>query len=345
MSLYRCSDFKNNSVEEQLVSENIFMSEMVLAIDSGARSAGYVKAAEKLNIKYKLVDCLASDIIKQLEDAYALIWHWKHTDYAEKRVARQIIAALEKKGTKVYPDSNTCGTFDDKIAQKYLLEALNLPITKSEVFFDRKSAEDYLKTCSYPLVTKLAGGAGSSNVGLIKNESEGLKAVKKRFDSYYHLGYNWGNIKNPRSAISYYVKADNERLLGEDKGYIYFQEFLPDNTYDIRVSIIAGKAVIFRRYVRDNDFRASGSGKIDYVVSDKDMGAIEIAYRVADALDTQTIALDFAYDTSDQHKIIEISYGFVSKAVSDAGCYYDRELNKIDEAVVVEEEVVKLLAQ
>ena len=321
------------------------MSEKVLAIDSGIRSADYVRSAEKLNIKYKLVDCLATDIMAQLEDAYALIWHWKHTNYAEKRVARSIIAALEKKGLKVYPNLATCGTFDDKIAQKYLLEAMGLPITKSEIFFDKKKAEDYLKSCSYPVVTKLAGGAGSTNVSLIRDEKEGMKAIKERFDSYYHLSTNWGKKINPRSALSYYIKADNERLLGEDKGYIYFQEFLPDNKYDIRVSVIAGKAVIFRRYVRDNDFRASGSGKIDYSVSDKDMEAISIAYKVADALNTQTIALDFAYDSNAELKIIEISYGFVSKAVSNAGCYYDRELKKTAEPVVVEEEVVRLLAR
>lgn len=316
-----------------------------IAIDKGERSAGYVEAAKKLGIEYYLVDCLADDIIRQLQDAKALVWHWKHTDYAEKRIAKSILNAATKMGIEVYPNLNTCGTFDDKVAQKYLLEACGLPIVESHVFYSREAATEFLDKCEYPVVTKLAGGAGSTNVTLVHDKAEGIKVCNKRFDSYFRMSSNWGKEKNPRQAVRYLVKEGNKRLLGEDKGYVYFQKFLSDNTYDIRVTIIGEKAIIFKRYVRDNDFRASGSGKLDYEVSEQDRKAIEIGFEAARKLETQTLALDFAYDKENNLKIIEISYGFVSKAVYNAGGYYKEDGSRIDTPVCVEEEILQLLSK
>ncbi len=317
-----------------------------IAIDRHERSAEYVRAAERLGVEYYLVDCLADDIINQLEDAKSLIWHWHHGDYAQKRVAKSIIYAAEKKGICVYPNIDTCETFDDKVAQKYLLEANGLPLVETHVFLDRTKAENFLKCCEYPIVTKLAGGAGSTNVKMVKSEKEGLRVCSERFDSYYRMSMNWGKEKNPKKALWYFKNEDNRRYMGEDKGYVLFQSFLPNNTYDIRVTIIGEeKAVIFKRYVRDNDFRASGSGKIDYEIGEKDKEAIKIGFEAAHKLKAQTVAFDFAYDSDMSLKIIEMSYGFVSKAVFDAKGYYTEDGKWHGNPVSVEEEIVLMLSK
>lgn len=318
-------------------------NQQCIAIDCGKRSGAYVEAAKKLNINYVIVDCHADDIMKQLANADALVWHWSHSYYTDKRIAKSILSAAEKSGLKIYPNMNTCNTFDDKIAQKYLLEAIGAPMAPYHVFYNKKDAINFLKNCSYPIVFKLAGGAASTGVSLIHNFEEGHKACNRRFCSHISLRDIFGNKKNVKEMLRYLIKADNERFMGMDKGYVLFQEFLPDNQYDIRVTIIGEKAVIFKRYVRDNDFRASGSGKIDYNVSEEDKQAVPIGFKMARCLNTQTLALDFAYDANRSLKIIEISYGFVSRAVSDAGGYYDDKLTWHNEPVVTEEEVLKML--
>jgi len=316
-----------------------------IAIDCGERSKAYVEAAKKMNVNYVIVDCHADDIMNQLKGVSALVWHWSQSYYTDKRIAKSILTAAAKKGIKIYPDFNTCNTFDDKIAQKYMLEAIAAPLAPYHVFYKKKEALQYLENCSYPVVVKLAGGAASSGVSLIRNFSEGKKVCNKRFRSHVGLSEIFGNKKNIKEMLRYFLKADNERFRGLDKGYVLLQDFLPDNDYDIRVTVIGKKAVIFRRYVRDNDFRASGSGKIDYNVSDEDKQAILIGFKIAESLSTQTLALDFAYDREHSLKIIEISYGFVSKAVSDAGGYYDNNLTWYGEPVETECEVLKMLQQ
>ena len=53
------------------------------------------------------------------------------------------------------------------------------------------------------------------------------------------------------------------------RSYILWQEFIPDNQRDFRVTIIGRRyAFVFWRNNRPGDFRASGSGLIDYDVAD-----------------------------------------------------------------------------
>src|SRR5687768_4050007 len=78
-------------------------------------------------IPYKVVNCLDSNIIEQLGSCDALLWNWYHGDPREQLSARHVIMAAEAMGITVFPSTNTCWHFDDKIAQKYLLEAIRAP--------------------------------------------------------------------------------------------------------------------------------------------------------------------------------------------------------------------------
>ena len=303
--------------------------EMILAIDKGECSRKYVNAARDMKVDYKLVDCTSSDIMKQLEKVDALIYHWTQDSYIDKRVAFHIIRSAELMGKKVYPNSNTCWMFDDKIAEKYLLEAAGAPCVESKVFFNKISASKWISRQKYPFVYKLPQGAGSSNVRLIKNKRDALRICKSHFSF-------WGRpdigMKLYYSEKSMYGKTLQQiyqsnlfRYVTNNRGYILFQKFAPDNKYDIRVTIIGERSIIFRRMVRDNDFRASGSGKIDYNVSERDLLAIPIARKISEFVNSQTMAYDFIYDNGEL-RIVEMSYGFVAKAVYDAPGWYDEKM-------------------
>ena len=111
-----------------------------------------------------------------------------------------------------------------------------------------------------------------------------------------------------------------------ERGYLYVQRFLPGNTYDIRVTVIGGRAFAFTRNVRPGDFRASGSGSIDYDRGRIDLRCVEIAHRVTRAIGSQSCAFDFALDEGGQPLILEVSYGYQAKAVFDCPGYWDEQL-------------------
>ena len=98
---------------------------------AGSFSDRWIKYCDEKKVPYKLVNCYDSDIVSQLEDCQALMWHWNQNDYKAALFARQLTISLEKKGIKVFPDVNTAWHHDDKVGQKYLLEAIGAPLVKS----------------------------------------------------------------------------------------------------------------------------------------------------------------------------------------------------------------------
>lgn len=301
----------------------------------------WVEYCKKNGIDYKLVDVYASDIINQLEDCDAFMWHHHHGDYRDILFAKQLLAAVEESGKIVYPDFRTGWHFDDKVGEKYLFEALNLPLVPSYVFYDKQTALEWTDSTAFPKVFKLRGGAGSMNVFLAKNRHSAQKLILKAFSSgfnafrpidYFKDRYNKWRQGNDsftgvlKSLYRFIIKPQNSKMFPVQRGYAYFQEFMPDNEYDTRVVVIDGKyALAEKRYVRKGDFRASGSGNFDY--DDIDTNIVKIAFESAKKLKVQSVAFDFIYDTERNPKIVEICYGFGTKGLKKAPGYWTDDMD------------------
>ncbi|MEQ8573135.1 MAG: hypothetical protein RIB63_03690, partial [Fulvivirga sp.] len=99
----------------------------MIAIHNNLRKSSFqrrwVDYCEAQNIPFKLVDVYSNTIIKDLEGCRALMWHHFHADWRDLLMAKPLLFALEQAGIGVFPDFNTNWHFDDKIGQKYLLEA------------------------------------------------------------------------------------------------------------------------------------------------------------------------------------------------------------------------------
>src|SRR4051812_1711773 len=127
---------------------------MKLALHDDERGFGgkWKKYCDENAIPYKLVNCYDSDIVQQLEDCEGLMWHWHQEDYRGILFARQLTLSLEKQGKKVFPSVNTAWHHDDKVGQKYLLEAIGAPLVKTHVFYTKKEAEAWLDNTTFPKV-------------------------------------------------------------------------------------------------------------------------------------------------------------------------------------------------
>ncbi|MBK8622153.1 MAG: hypothetical protein IPN79_10385 [Saprospiraceae bacterium] len=80
-----------------------------------------------------------------------------------------------------FPDWKTGWHFDDKLGQKYLLEAVGAPVPESYAFYHKKDAMEWAETAEYPKVFKLRGGAGSLNVKLVKNKMDADALIHQAF--------------------------------------------------------------------------------------------------------------------------------------------------------------------
>jgi glutathione synthase/RimK-type ligase-like ATP-grasp enzyme len=98
------------------------------------------------------------------------------------------------------------------------------------------------------------------------------------------------------------------RVTGREKGYVYFQDYIPENDSDIRVFVIGDKAYPLKRMVRKNDFRASGSGIYQTGREHFSDDVIRLAFDVCDKLKTPVLVFDIVF-LEGKPLVLEISYG------------------------------------
>lgn len=307
----------------------------------GSFSDRWISYCTNNGVPFRRVNCLATDVMTQCDGLDGLLWHWYHGDPADLLVARQIITALEVKGIVVFPNANTSWHFDDKVAQKYLLEGIEAPLIPTWVFTNKVDAIRWIDTATWPKVFKLRCGAGSSHVRLVSSSRQAIALCRQAFGRGFPAVAGFLTDLQTRVRKTKTVHEFWDRLartpqtlmnvlslqmrLHREKGYIYFQEFLPENSFDTRITVIGDRAFGFMRKNRPNDFRASGSGNMIYEPEKIDKRCVEIAFTVADRIGAQSLAFDFLLNSQQEPMICEISYCYMSSAVHACEGHWDHQ--------------------
>jgi len=315
---------------------------MKLAIHKGKNSFSerWIAFCEENHISFKIVDCYRSDIVQQLHDCNALMWHFSQNDPKALLFAKELLYSIQLSGKRVFPDFNTVWHFDDKVGQKYLLEAIGAPIAPTWIFYERAEAIFWVEKALYPKVFKLRNGAGSQNVKLVRNKRTAHKLVNKAFmrgfpayDPLSNLKERWRKYKLGKTnlkdiaegIVRFLIPPPYATMRGRERGYVYFQEFIPGNDHDIRVVVIGDKAFAIKRLIRKNDFRASGSGEILYEKKHFNDHTVQLAFQMAGKLKSQCAAFDFVY-LDESVYVIEVSFGFVKEVYDPCPGYWDKNL-------------------
>jgi glutathione synthase/RimK-type ligase-like ATP-grasp enzyme len=302
----------------------------------------WIAYCESNKIDFKIVDCYANDIVDQLRDCDALLWHHQQGSPKDILFAKQLLFSLEQSGKPVFPDFNTAWHFDDKVGQKYLLEVLNFKeFVPTWIFYNRADALAWADKATYPKVFKLRGGAGSQNVRLVRNLSSARKLIQRAFGKGFSPYDAWGSLRERirkyrngiapgkevvKGIVRLVVPPPYATIMGRERGYVYFQEFVPNNNFDIRIIVIDGKAFALKRFVRENDFRASGSGLFAHGREEFDERCIILSLDYTKRLAAQCVAYDFVFDEGNNPKVIEINYGFAPYGYDDCPGYWDEQL-------------------
>lgn len=290
---------------------------------------------------YKLVDCYKNDILEQLEGCNVLLWQMYQSSPKDVLMAKELVYALDHAGIKVFPNFKTIWHFDDKIGQKYLFESIKAPLVKSYVFYDKDDAKIWAMNSDFPKVFKLRSGASSANVRLIRNRAQAIRLINKAFHNGFRQYNPWEGLRERwrlyklghhdiieviEGVVRFFIKTKFERITGPEKGYVYFQDFIDGCSFDIRVKVIDNKCWAFKRMVRQNDFRASGSHSLDFSKDGIPKVVIEQSFELSNKLGLQCIAFDFLISGDNTPYLVEMSYGFGYDEGENYG-YWDSELN------------------
>lgn len=304
---------------------------------------GWISHCAENSIPFQVVNGYRTDIIRELPRYSALFWNFNPWRYEDLLFARHILQAAEILGLRTYPDHKTSWTYDDKVAQKYLLESLGAPLVSTAVFYVLGDALDWVSRATFPVIAKLRRGSSANNVALLKTPGQARAYCEKIFRKgidpaprlLTRLETQVVKVKKRKGlwdaagAFARFARKvlHARRYFPLEKGYVLFQEYLPGNTHDIRVYVVGDKAWANSRDIRPGDFRASGSG-LGYFQPDRvPLEAVRTAFEVTRKLGVQAMGYDFLRDPNGQWRIIEMSCGCLAWTIYECPGHWDRDLN------------------
>ena len=322
----------------------------------------WIKYCQINNIDFEIVNCFESNIIDKLREFDCVVWHFQNYVLQDMLFARSILQSAKEMGLKVFPDFNTAWHFDDKIAQMFLLQSINAPIPKHWFFATLDSCNNWIKKeANFPLIAKLKCGSGSHNVKMLKSKSEAIRYTSRIFGKGFSSSPNIlfkasSNLKSSKNLttilkrikkipdfIQTYTRASS---FGKERDYCSFQEFIPNDGYDLKIYVIGDKVSYLGRKTRKGDFRASGGGTLLYDKSLVTNNILKSAFETYDKLKFQCMGFDYVVDkNTNEGKIIEMSFGFAHQALLDTGGYWDRNLKWHNEPINAPFEVLKNLTK
>jgi glutathione synthase/RimK-type ligase-like ATP-grasp enzyme len=182
-----------------------------------------------------------SDFITQAKKYDLVIWHTL-SSFADQWEAKSKIEFLERElNVTCFPSAQAIWFFEDKVRQQWLYEKHGIRAIKTFCSFSKEEALDYINNCNYPIVSKEATNSGSEGVFLLKSQKQAHKFINQVFRAGHKV------------HSSTYLRQKN---------YVLFQELVPNEGYDLRITIIGNNYFGYFREVPKGDFRASGSGLI-----------------------------------------------------------------------------------
>lgn len=288
-----------------------------IAVDKTGWWRLFEKTAQELGLLSEVFEIERSDWIERVSRYGYVLWR-PNLDPPFGDEAKEKIFFLESHlGLRVFPNWSTFWHYDNKRAQAYFFRRYRVPSPETFVSFLEEDARAYLESRALPLVSKRAGGASSDEVRSLADRRAAHRELKRAFS---------------RPLITRALTRQGITLrmsTRSQSGYVLWQEMVPGNRRDLRVTVIGGRyAFAYYRNNRPGDFRASGSGLIDY---DVPTPTREMCYCIGLCRehDFDSMAFDIVY-RGDEFLILEMSYAFVDRFIHNVPGYYTLDGGRLE---------------
>lgn len=187
-------------------------------------------------------------------------------------------------GKRCYPSAAQVRLYENKSLEAFIAAGCGLPFARTFVSHDREDALAMIETARYPLVSKIDYSSGSMGVELVPDVRRARRIVRQAFS---------------RSGRKVHVPWRRQ------KGYVFFQEFVPNDGFDIRVILVGDRAFGYHRRVPRGDFRASGMNTVERRGLPEE--AIRVALEVQRHVRSPQLVVDMVHGLDGRYAIIEYS--------------------------------------
>lgn len=282
-------------------------------------------------------DNIVNGDISKYNDYYIIYTSSQNRIY--KQYVDDILFALSKTNYLI-PRYEIFKAHENKGYQEIVKKELDIRSNNGMVLCSYNDLEKNINNIKFPTVLKSINGAGSKGVLKIDNKDQLLKIFDEL--SFKHKG-RWFNLKR-NIKKKFNIKYNrNWYGMNVDNCYVVLQDFIPELDGDWKVLVFDGKYYTLKRGIRKNDFRASGSGILDFDV-EIPHEILNFAEGLYGKLNVPFISLDIAMDRDSQCHLIEFQgVHFGPKTLTASKGYYIKKNSKwtrIKKKSVLEEEYV-----
>lgn len=187
-------------------------------------------------------------------------------------------------GKACYPSPAHAMLYEDKRLEAYICKLAGLPFAEAYISYDKADALKLLDQLTFPVISKIVPSSGSYGVEMVRSREQCRNIIRQAFST------------RGRSAHTHYFRQKN---------YVYFQDFIPNDGYDIRVIMAGNWAFGYYRKVLEGDFRASGMNMVEKRSLPED--AIRLAWKVNQVVKSPMLVVDMLHGLDGQYYIIEYS--------------------------------------
>ena len=286
------------------------------------------KIIAKLSSKYEVVHITFYDVANSelnIENSIVLYTSSQQPEY--KEYIEDILFYLIQKGNRLVPSFNVFKSHENKGYQELHKKLLGIKSLSSVYIGHHKEMND--DQLNDTTVLKFLDGFGSGGVSLVNSKGEIVDITIKK-DCIIDKDF----FKKVRSFIVKPIKKyilKKEIIDFQSKDYFdYFkrfviQDFIPNLTYDYKVLIFGSKYFVLKRYVKEGDFKASGSG--NFAFEKVEDGLLNYAKGLFQRFNEPMMAFDICFNGSEYYLIEFQGIHFGPYTIINSDGYYFEQDN------------------
>lgn len=286
--------------------ENFFAGKYFGTLESHTHGSMDIYSLKELfsqkGFDVELAEFSQIDFNRDYEETYVIYASSEDEGLFYKEYIEDILCYLKKKGAILIPEFNYFRAHNNKsyqemLRQQFSDEQLKHPCAYSIGHYDELR---YFKDrIAYPVVIKVSNGSGSKGV-LLANDWNELDRTCRKFMTHTYFDFS----KSIFTRFNLLCRKVGRNLLKRRKGVVPLRDYLRTNKVileeyisglkgDYKVLFFNGKYFVLNRLNRDNDFRASGSGKFIFPKDVKEItGVLNLALKAASEIGTPLLSLD-----------------------------------------------------
>ena len=244
----------------------------------------YCRFCQNNAIPFEIYDIHAHDWLVQAAqfDIIVGIWSCEFHCLEELREKFWVLETQLHKAT--VPSFAHALLYENKRLESYIAAIHHFPFARTFVSHNRKDALALVDKLPYPVVSKRVPSSGSVGAELVRTPRQAEWIIKRAFSP-----------SGRRSQFPY----------ARQKNYVYFQEYMPNDGYDLRIIVVSNWVFGYYRKVLPGDFRASGMNLVEK--RDLPKGAMVLALQFNAVVNSPMLVVDMLQGVDGQFHIIEYS--------------------------------------